>query len=90
MSTQFTFTTSAKVDSWLCKPCETEFAILTVVRSESEEYGTPIEQIFNWGNPDRQPFCPHCGSKAGVSREISGTSATSGCTNETDSHREKS
>lgn len=66
---QFEFSTSTNLDSWLCKPCDSEFAILTVLHCEDEDSGQPYDQVFNWGNPDSPPFCPRCGSKDGVRRD---------------------
>lgn len=57
---QFEFTTSAMIDSWRCDPCDSEFAILTALRGKDED-GRDYVQVFNWGNPDRPPRCPHCG-----------------------------
>ena len=68
---EFEFSVSKMLCSWRCLNCEspTEFAILTAVRGE-DELGSPYTQVFNWGNTDRPPFCPHCGSKEKVSRKM--------------------
>ena len=62
----FEMKTSTKLDTFLCKKCDQEFAVVMVMRpSESyaseNPYCEPTWSYFS--NHAAPPFCPFCGNK---------------------------
>ena len=58
-----TFAMEKELPSWTCKTCGSEVVMLNVIRGRDEDSGEETTVCCEWGNPDRPPYCPHCGTK---------------------------